>query len=85
MESLEAQLGQTLPADRSPTGLMEAHQDLTQDIQRLQEEIEGLQTSFSEDLSEEVAAAAVGAGPGAGGGERFSERSELQHEDHSLQ
>ncbi|XP_045574102.1 nesprin-1 isoform X3 [Salmo salar] len=50
MESLEAKLNEPLEADRSTDSHMEAHKAMGEEIQSLQEDIDKLQTSFSEEL-----------------------------------
>ncbi|XP_037550764.1 nesprin-1 [Nematolebias whitei] len=54
MEALEAKLSEPFEADRSPDSHMTAHEGLIQEIQRVQEEIDKLQTSFSEDVTADV-------------------------------
>uniref|UniRef100_A0A4W5RRV1 Spectrin repeat containing, nuclear envelope 1b n=1 Tax=Hucho hucho TaxID=62062 RepID=A0A4W5RRV1_9TELE len=50
MEVIEAKLNKPLEADRSTDSHMKAHQAVVEEVQRLQEEIDKLQTSFSDQL-----------------------------------
>ncbi|XP_061651777.1 nesprin-1 isoform X12 [Phyllopteryx taeniolatus] len=51
MEALEAKLSEPVEADTSPDSNMTTHQGLIEEIQSAQEDIDRLQTSFTEDLS----------------------------------
>uniref|UniRef100_A0A8C7ULC6 Spectrin repeat containing, nuclear envelope 1b n=1 Tax=Oncorhynchus mykiss TaxID=8022 RepID=A0A8C7ULC6_ONCMY len=54
MEAIEAKLNKPLEADRSTDSHMEAHQAVVEEVQRLQEEIDKLQTSFSDQLGSDA-------------------------------
>uniref|UniRef100_UPI0037E92F69 nesprin-1 isoform X2 n=1 Tax=Semicossyphus pulcher TaxID=241346 RepID=UPI0037E92F69 len=54
MEALEAKLSEPLEADKSPDSHIKAHEGLIEEIQSVQEEINRLQTSFTEDLASEA-------------------------------
>nr|XP_057913481.1 nesprin-1 isoform X6 [Doryrhamphus excisus] len=52
MEHLEAKLGEPFEADRSPDSHMRSHEGLIQELQSVQDDIDKLQTSFSDDLAD---------------------------------
>ncbi|XP_052352542.1 nesprin-1-like isoform X4 [Oncorhynchus keta] len=54
MEAIEAKLNKPLEADRSTDSHMEAHQAVVEEVQRLQEEIDKMQTSFSDELGSDA-------------------------------
>uniref|UniRef100_A0A8C7KDH8 Spectrin repeat containing, nuclear envelope 1b n=1 Tax=Oncorhynchus kisutch TaxID=8019 RepID=A0A8C7KDH8_ONCKI len=54
MEAIESKLNKPLEADRSTDSHMEAHQAVVEEVQRLQEEIDKLQTSFSDELGSDA-------------------------------
>ncbi|XP_032356678.1 nesprin-1 isoform X1 [Etheostoma spectabile] len=54
MEALEAKLSEPLEADKSPDNHIKAQEGLIEEIQSVQEEIDRLQTSFTEDLASDA-------------------------------